>query len=74
MRNNLFNPEMVVLGGPLSETGEYLSLPVKSAIKKYSLNLASGDTDAGALLESWAGISIVESHNIAEKQPHIKVK
>ena len=42
---NLFNPEMVVLGGPLSETGEYLSLPVKSAIKKYSLNLASGDTD-----------------------------
>ena len=42
--------------------------------KAERVRLASGDTDAGALLESWAGISIVESHNIAEKQPHIKVK
>ncbi|MEG1749059.1 MAG: ROK family transcriptional regulator [Tannerellaceae bacterium] len=42
---NLFNPELVVLGGPLSTTGEYLSLPIKSAIRKYSLNLVSQDTE-----------------------------
>lgn len=42
---NIFNPELVVLGGPLSLTGEYISLPIKSAIRKYSLNLVSQDTD-----------------------------
>lgn len=41
---NIFNPELVVLGGPLSETGDYLSLPIQSAIRKYSLNLVSRDT------------------------------
>ena len=41
---NIFNPELVVLGGPLSETGEYLLLPIKSAVKKYSLNMVSRDT------------------------------
>ena len=42
---NLFNPELVVLGGPLSLTGEYISLPIKSAIRKYSLNLVNQDTE-----------------------------
>lgn len=42
---NIFNPELVVLGGLLSQTGEYLSLPIKSAIRKYSLNLVSQDTE-----------------------------
>ena len=41
---NIFNPELVVLGGPLSQTGEYLSLPIKSAVRKYSLNLVTRDT------------------------------
>lgn len=42
---NIFNPELVVLGGALSLTGEYISLPIKSAIRKYSLNLVSQDTE-----------------------------
>ena len=42
---NVFNPELVVLGGILSLTGEYISLPVKSAIRKYSLNLVNQDTE-----------------------------
>ena len=42
---NIFNPELVVLGGPLSETGEYISLPVKSAMRKYSLNLVNQDSE-----------------------------
>lgn len=42
---NIFNPELVVLGGTLSLTGEYISLPIKSAIRKYSLNLVNQDTE-----------------------------
>lgn len=41
---NIFNPELVILGGTLSETGEYLRLPVRSAINKYSLSLVNNDT------------------------------
>ena len=41
---NMFNPEVVVLGGTLSAAKDYLLLPIKSAISKYSLNLVSKDT------------------------------
>ncbi len=41
---NLFNPELVILGGSLAVTGEYIRLPIKSAINKYSLSLVSNDT------------------------------
>lgn len=42
---NIFNPELVILGGTLSLAGEYISLPIKSAIRKYSLNLVNQDTE-----------------------------
>lgn len=42
---NIFNPELVVLGGSLSETGMYLRLPVKTSIHKYSLSLVSLDME-----------------------------
>lgn len=42
---NIFNPELVVLGGALAQTGDYIRLPIKSAVKKYSLNLVSQDTE-----------------------------
>jgi len=41
---NLYNPELIILGGPMALTGDYILLPVKSAINKYSLNLVSTDT------------------------------
>jgi len=41
---NLFNPEMIVLGGTLAAARDYILLPVKSAINKYSLILVSKDT------------------------------
>ena len=41
---NLFNPELLILGGTLSETGDYIRLPIKSAINKYSLSLVNNDT------------------------------
>ena len=41
---NLFNPELVILGGALAETDGYIRLPIKSALNKYALNLVSSDT------------------------------
>ena len=41
---NIFNPEHVVIGGGLSITGDYLLLPIRSAIRKYSLSLVNKDT------------------------------
>ena len=41
---NLFNPELVIIGGAVASTGDYLLLPIRSAVKKYSLNLVSKDT------------------------------
>ncbi|MBA9078907.1 MULTISPECIES: ROK family transcriptional regulator [Rufibacter] len=41
---NIFNPELVILGGSLSSTEEYILLPIKSAINKYSLSLVNNDT------------------------------
>lgn len=41
---NMFNPEVIVLGGLLSSAQNYLLLPLKTAINKYSLNLVCKDT------------------------------
>lgn len=41
---NVFNPELVILGGTLSETGDYIRLPLRSALNKYSLSLVNSDT------------------------------
>lgn len=41
---NIFNAEMVIIGGKLATTGDYLYLPVKSAINKYSLSLINNDS------------------------------
>lgn len=41
---NLFNPEMVVVGGTVSMTEDYIMQPIKTAIRKYSLNLVNKDS------------------------------
>ena len=41
---NIFNPELVVIGGKLAVAKDYLLLPIKSAINKHSLNIVSKDT------------------------------
>ena len=41
---NIFNPELIVIGGIISETKEYLLLPIKSAVQKHSLNIINSDT------------------------------
>lgn len=41
---NIYNPELVILGGALALTGEHIHLPIKSAVNKYSLSLVNSDT------------------------------
>lgn len=41
---NIFNPETVVIGGVLAETGDYLLQPIRVAMRRYSLNLVNKDT------------------------------
>lgn len=41
---NIFNPELVVIGGRMAVVKEYLMLPVRSAIQKHSLNMINKDT------------------------------
>lgn len=41
---NVFNPELIILGGGLARAGDLLSLPLKSAVSKYSLSLVNNDT------------------------------
>jgi len=54
---NIFNPELVILGGALAETGMYLGLPIRTAIQKYSLSLVSLDMELKiSTLGSKAGV------------------
>lgn len=41
---NVFNPELVIIGGKLAVAGDYLLLPIKSAVKRYAQNIAIQDT------------------------------
>jgi predicted NBD/HSP70 family sugar kinase len=41
---NIFNPETVIIGGTLSLTEDYLTQPIRSAVRKYSLNLVNKDS------------------------------
>lgn len=41
---NVFNPELIILGGTLSETGDYIRLPARSVLNKFSLSLVNNDT------------------------------
>lgn len=41
---NIFNPELIVIGGRFASAKEYMLLPIKSAVQKHSLKLVSNDT------------------------------
>ncbi len=54
---NIFNPEMLVIGGEMSATGDYLTLPVNMGIKKYSLNVMNEDSKiVTSTLKGQAGV------------------
>lgn len=41
---NIFNPEMVAIGGELAMTGDYLLQPLKTAVNKHALTMVTQDT------------------------------
>lgn len=54
---NIFNPEQVIIGGEVADTDGYIMLPIRSAIRKHSLNLVNKDTQiVVSKLKNRAGI------------------
>lgn len=54
---NIFNPDMLIIGGDLSQTGDYITQPVQMAIKKYSLNIVNEDSEVvTSILRERAGV------------------
>ncbi len=54
---NIFNPELVVIGGQVAETEGFIMLPIRSAVRKYSLGLVNKDTQiVSSKLKQKAGI------------------
>ncbi|HOV71582.1 MAG TPA: ROK family transcriptional regulator [Dysgonamonadaceae bacterium] len=54
---NIFNPELVVIGGQVSETEGFIMLPIRSSVRKYSLSLVNKDTRiVSSKLKQKAGI------------------
>lgn len=54
---NIFNPELVVIGGQVADTEGFIMLPIRSSIKKHSLNLVNKDTQiVTSKLKNKAGI------------------
>lgn len=41
---NIFNPELVIVGGTLALLGDYMLRPVKQSVQKYTLRLVSQDS------------------------------
>ena len=42
--NNLLNPELIVVGGELAMTGDYLLSPMRAAVNKHAIHLVRQDT------------------------------
>nr|WP_315203528.1 ROK family transcriptional regulator [uncultured Flavobacterium sp.] len=40
---NIFNPELLVIGGDFAQLGDYALLPIQSSLKKHSLGLVNRD-------------------------------
>jgi glucokinase-like ROK family protein len=54
---NIFNPELIILGGSLATTEDYIRFPIKSAVNKYSLSLVNKDTSVKlSKLQNTAGV------------------
>lgn len=54
---NIFNPDLVIIGGTLSQTGDYITQAVQSVVRTYSLNLVNKDTQiVTATLGERAGV------------------
>jgi len=54
---HLYNPELIIFGGTLTETGDYFFLPVQIAVNKYTLSILRSDTQLQlATISKGAGV------------------
>ncbi|MDD4777797.1 MAG: ROK family protein [Fermentimonas sp.] len=54
---NIFNPELVVVGGQVADAEGFIMLPIKSSVKKHSLGLVNKDSDiVASKLKNKAGV------------------
>ncbi|MDR1864367.1 MAG: ROK family protein [Bacteroidales bacterium] len=54
---NIFNPELMIIGGTLAAVSDYMQLPMQTAIKRHSLNIVNQDVKfKTSALGSKAGI------------------
>lgn len=54
---NIFNPDIIVIGGVVARTGEYFLQSIRSSIRKYSLNIVNQDTEVcQSILLEFAGV------------------
>lgn len=54
---NLFNPEMIIVGGSLSLTGDFLTQAIKTLVNTYTLKVVNADTEiTTACLGEEAGV------------------
>ena len=75
---NIFNPEMLVIGGDLSVTGDNLTQPIRMGIHRFSLNMVSEDsivttstlTDKAGVI----GACLLARHRAIEKKENLFVK
>ena len=75
---NIFNPEMLVIGGDLSVTGDNLTQPIRMGIHRFSLNMVSEDsivttstlTDKAGVI----GACLLARHRAIEKKENVFVK
>ena len=70
---NLFNPEMVVVGGDLGEAGDLLLDPLREAVRRYALPAAAEDVEivAGTLgdrAELLGALALMQS--MSPRRPH----
>lgn len=42
---NVFNPDMVIIGGEMSKAGDFLLQPIISSVRKYTLSLMTRDSE-----------------------------
>lgn len=68
---NIFNPDTVVIGGLIAQTGDYILQPIKMAVHKYALTLVSKDTEVVlSKLKSRAGVvgaCMMARHRVLEE-------
>ena len=75
---NIFNPEMLVIGGDLSVTGDNLTQPIRMGIHRFSLNMVSEDSivTTSALTDKAGviGACLLARHRAIEKKENVFVK